>query len=333
MSRNLRLGLYLLAASVVVGSVGYVVVEDFNVIDAVYMTVITITTVGFEEVGGPLSDGGRIWTMLVLMGGMGAALYTAFVGLEYLAETIAVGARARRRMEKALEHLKDHVVLCGFGRVGRTAFVSLHNAGVPVAVIDSSPEKVAIATQMGAYAIEGDATYDDVLARAGVERARTVIPAVAADSDNLVITLSAKAMNPNVLIVARAINEETEKKLFRAGADRVVAPQLVGGERLATLALRPNVAEFVDLVVTGRTLEFQVEEFIVGEDAKVVGKSLRALDLRNTSGAMVLAIGDGPQPQRISINPDPDHVFKAGQLVIGVGTESQLAALQSLVES
>lgn len=330
MSRNLRLGLYVLASTVVIGSVGYMVLEGLDPLDALYMTVITVTTVGYEEVSGPLSDVGRIWTMLVLTTGMGAALYTAFVGLEYLAETIAVGTRSRRRMEKTLEHLSGHIVLCGFGRVGRNAYISLRAAGKEVAVIDSSPEKVAAATAMGAYAIEGDATSDDLLARAGVERARVVIPAVAADSDNLVITLSAKAMNPSVLVVARAISEETEKKLFRAGADRVVAPQLVGGERLATLALRPNVAEFVDLVVSGRTLEFQVEEFTVAEGAPVIGRSLRDLDLRNTSGAMVLAIGDGPQ--RISINPDPDHVFAVGQLVIGVGTDSQLAVLRSMIE-
>lgn len=330
MSRNLRLGLYLLAASLVIGSAGYIVIEGFDVLDAVYMTVITITTVGFQEVSGPLSDAGRIWTIVVLVTGMGAALYTAFVGLEYLAETIAVGTRARRRMEKTLEHLSGHIVLCGFGRVGRNTFISLNAAGTQVAVIDSNPEKVIAARAMGAYALEGDATTDEMLSRAGVERARVVIPAVAADSDNLVITLSAKAMNPSVLVVARAISEETEKKLFRAGADRVVAPQLVGGERLATLALRPNVAEFVDLVVSGRTLEFQVEEFTVSDGAQVIGRSLRDLDLRNTSGAMVLAIGDGPQ--RISINPDPDHVFAVGQLVIGVGTESQLAALRSMIE-
>lgn len=329
MSRDLRVGLVVLLVSVVVGAAGFMLIEVMSLIDAVYMTVITITTVGFAEIGGPLSTGGRLWTMAVLISGMGAALYTAFLGVEYLAQTVIGGQRRQRKMERVIEDLENHVVLCGFGRVGRTAWLSLSHDNADVVVVDINPERVAAAQSMGALAIEGDATLDEHLERAGVARSRVVIPAVSKDSDNLVITLSAKAINPSVLVVARAFSEETEKKLYRAGADRVVAPQLVGGQRLATLAMRPNLAEFIDFVVGGRTVEFQVEEFIVADGSPIVGKTLRELDLRRVSGAMVLAVGESPG--KLSLNPDPDHIFSAGELVVGVGTTPQLQNLRDLV--
>jgi voltage-gated potassium channel len=328
-SRNLRAGLVVLVVAVVVGAAGYIVIEGLSVVDAAYMAVITISTVGFAEVGGPLSAAGRLWTMAVLISGMGAALYTAFLGVEYLAETAIGGQRQQRKMERAIADLEDHVVLCGFGRVGRTAWQALIHEEAEVVIIDVDPERVEAAMQMGAKVIEGDATSDELLELAGLRRARVVIPAVSKDSDNLVITLSAKAINPAVLVVARAFSEESEKKLYLAGADRVVAPQLVGGQRLATLAMRPNLAEFIDFVVGGRTLEFQVEEFTVSAGSSIVGRTLREIDLRRVSGALVLAVGEAPG--KLSLNPDPDHIFSAGELVIGVGTTSQLVSLRQIL--
>ena len=330
MPRNLRVGLVVLLIVVIVGAAGFLVIEGLTPVDAVYMTVITISTVGFAEIDGPMSVAGRLWTMAVLIGGMGAALYTAFLGVEYLAETAIGGGRRQRKMAKAIQDLDGHVVLCGFGRVGRTAWKALVHDDAEVVVIDVDPERVSAALEMGAYALEGDATSDEHLESAGLRRARVVIPAVSKDSDNLVITLSAKAINPDVLVVARAFSEETEKKLYLAGADRVVAPQLVGGQRIATLAMRPNLAEFIDFVIGGRTVEFQVEEFVIAPGSSIVGRSLRDLDLRRTSGALVLAVGE--QPGRLSLNPDPDHVFVPGELVIGVGTTPQLEHLRTLVE-
>ena len=330
MPRNLRAGLILLGAALGAGTIGFMIIESLSFLDALYLTVLTITTLGFAPGAAPLSTAGQLWTMAVLIAGMGAALYTAIQGLEYFADAVIGGKRWQRRMKKRIEDVTDHVVLCGYGRVGRTAWLALTRQGATVVVIDSDPERVDAAIESGALALEGDATSDDKLKAAGVERASVVIPAVATESDNLVITLSARALRPDVLIVARAFSEEAEKKLYLAGADRVVAPQLVGGVRLATLALRPNLAEFVDLVVSGRTVEFQVEEFSVVDGAPIAGKSLRELDLRRTSGALVLAVGD--LSGQLSLNPDPGHVFTAGEIIIGVGTEQQLEALRGLVE-
>lgn len=329
MPGNLRAGLVVLVATLVIGTAGFVGIEDLALLDAFYMTVITITTVGFGEIGGTLSTAGRMWTILVIVAGMGAALYTAFVGLEYFAENAIGGKRHQRRMKKNIEELSGHIVLCGFGRVGETAFESLLREDAAVVVIDNDPAKIDLALATGAYALEGDATSDEKLLAAGVERAKVLIPAVASDSDNLVITLSARALNPSILIVARAVNAETVKKLYLAGADRVVAPQVVGGERIATLALKPNLAEFIDFVIRERTVEFQVEELSVEPDSAIIGKSLRDLDLRRQSGALVLAIGD--PAGTVSLNPSPDHVFANGQILIGIGTEPQLTTLRRLV--
>ena len=330
MPAGLRVGLVVLVGVMVVGSIGYVVFFDLSAVDAMYMSLITATTVGFSEIGGPYGPAARVWTAAILILGMGAALYSAFSGLEYAIETLVGGRRAKRQMSSKIERVSDHIILCGFGRVGRTTYRVLERESAEVVVVDVNHEKVENATLSGALAIEGNATHDDVLEAAGIGRARVVIPAVATDTDNLVITLSAKARNPDVLVVARAIDEETESKLFRAGADRVVAPQLVGGERLATLALNPNLAEFIDLVVSGRTVEFRVEEIIVAEDSEIAGRSLRDIDLRNRAGALVLAVGN--LPDRLELNPSPGHVFSPGQLVIGVGTEEQLDRLRAMAE-
>ena len=206
---------------------------------------------------------------------------------------------------------------------------ALRQEGVDVVVVDNNPLKVDEALEQGAHALEGDATSDEKLQAAGVSRAKVIIPAVASDSDNLVITLSARSMNPDVLIVARAVSAETVKKLYLAGADRVVAPQIVGGERIATLAMKPGLAEFIDFVSRDRTVEFQVEEMKVLPGSQIIGKSLRQLDLRRQSGALVLAIGGASGS--VSLNPSPDHLFAAEQVLIGIGTDPQLQTLRQLV--
>ena len=325
---SLKAGLVVVAVVLVVGPVGYLVLTDLHVWDAIYMTVITITTVGFSEIGGPYGTGARLWTLGIITIGTGAALYTAYAGLEYGVERLVQGRRERRRMVQAIESMDGHVILCGFGRVGVTAWETLRHANADVVVIDDDAERVGFAIEREAVAILGDATSDDVLRRAGIQRASTVISAVASDSDNLVIALSAKSLNPDVRVVARAIGEDIEKKLYLAGADRVVAPQSLGGQRLASLALKPDVTEFVDLVVSGRTVEFGVESFTIDEDAPIVGKTLADLDLHHTGGALVIAVGE--DPTRVRLNPPSDMVFRPGEIVIALGSSEQLDAFRKL---
>jgi voltage-gated potassium channel len=258
---RLRAGLSLLATVLVLGTVGYVAIEGLSVLDAFYMSAITISTVGFAEVGGELSSAGKLFTVGVIIFGMGSALYTAAVGVEHGLDSILGGERRRRRMQRRIESRKNHIILCGFGRVGQTAWEQLAQSGEDVVVIEILPGFAAAAREAGALVVEGNATHDDVLELAGLDRAKTLISAVRDDSDNLVITLSAKARRPDLLVIARVVEPENERKLFMAGADRVVAPQKVGAERLAALALHPDLAEFIDLVVRGRTVEFRVAEY------------------------------------------------------------------------
>ena len=312
----------------ILGTIGYVIVEDMSVVDAFYMTAITISTVGFGEVGGEFSDAGKIFTIGVIIFGMGGALYTAAVSVERGLDSILGGERRQRRMEKQIRRLKDHIILCGFGRVGSTSWQQLVESGEDVVVIEIQHESVAAATEAGALVIEGDATHNDVLESAAIDRAKTLIASVQDDSDNLVITLTAKARRPDLLVIARVVEPESERKLYMAGADRVVAPQRVGAERLAALALHPDLAEFIDLVVRGKTVEFRVAEYNIPEGAALVDKTLRELDLRNQVGALVLAVST--PGGAISLNPDPDLRFRAGSVVVGFGTQAQLDRLGEL---
>ena len=325
---RLRAGVTVLVTVLVLGTVGYMAIEELSVLDAFYMSAITISTVGFAEVGGDLSSAGKLFTVGVIIFGMGSALYTAAVGVEHGLDSILGGERKRRRMQRRIESRKNHIILCGFGRVGQTAWEQLAQSGEDVVVIEILPGPVDAAREAGALVVEGDATHDDVLELAGIGRAKTLISAVRDDSDNLVITLSAKARRPDLLVIARVVEPESERKLFMAGADRVVAPQKVGAERLAALALHPDLAEFIDLVVRGRTVEFRVAEYPIPEGAALVDKTLRELDLRNRVGALVLAVST-PEGS-ISLNPDPDLRFRAGSVVVGFGTQEQLDRLGEL---
>ncbi|MBT8211665.1 MAG: potassium channel family protein, partial [Acidimicrobiia bacterium] len=223
MDRRLIAGLLVLAAVSIIGTLGYVIL-GFDVLDAFYMTVITITTVGFREVQ-ELSAGGKIFTVFVLISGMGVALYTAVVGLEYVVETLLGGQRAKRRMLELAAKSQDHVIVVGYGRVGRGVVHRLDEEGAPVVLIEIDPDKASIARGKGHIVIEGDGTQDEVLEAAGLARAKALVAAAYPDSDNLVITLSAKAKRPDILVVARAVDSQAERKLYMAGADRVVAPQ------------------------------------------------------------------------------------------------------------
>lgn len=320
-------GLMLLALTVV-GTVGYVIIESASVFDSFYMTMITISTVGFEEVF-ELSAAGRTLSVVLVVLGVGLVFYTATAAIEVII------ANQPKRWKKALEReiagLDNHYIVCGFGRVGRNAWQHIVDDGKQVVVIDNSAEKVEAATAAGALVVEGDATHNEILERAGVTRSAGLVASVAQDSDNLVIVLSSRTANPGLLITARANEGEAEEKLVMAGADRVVAPPKVGGHRLAALVLHRELADFVDLVHGGRTVEFKVEEFHVDAASPLAGVSLRESQIRGRSGAMVFAVeepGGG-----LIVNPDPDLIFVVEARIVAIGTDEQLGRLRVLVES
>jgi voltage-gated potassium channel len=220
--------------------------------------------------------------------------------------------------------MSDHVIVCGFGRVGRNLAQYVSNAGDDVVVIENDPER-AMAADAAGHVVRGDATSDEVLLEAGIDRARVLVTALNTDADNLFVTLTARSLREDLFIVARARVESSEAKLTQAGADRVVNPQGIGGARMAAFVLQPHVAEFLDFVMHDGSLEFRLEEVPVPEGSPLAGKSLRDTHIRDSTGALVLALRE--TGGEFTTNPPPETTLSAGQILIAIGTEAQLKAL------
>ncbi len=307
------------------GAVGFVIIEGAPFGDALYMTVVTISTVGFEEVFS-LSTAGRFLTTGLIVVGVGTALYTAGTALEIGLERFLGGDLRRRRMTREIDRLDGHVIVAGFGRVGSQTWLALRAEDVPVSVIELDPEAVQAARDAGALVIEGDATRNEVLDAAGIARARALIACVREDSDNLVIVLSAKSRRQELPVISRANEVEARDKLRLAGADRVVSPQLVGAHRLAALAAEPRLDEFVDVILHGKLMELRIEGFEVGEGSVLAEQMLCNADIRGLSGAQVLAL-ESPDGE-IEFNPEPEAVIHTGHTLIAIGSSDQVERLR-----
>jgi voltage-gated potassium channel len=322
--RRLTFALTALVAVVVAGTIGYIVL-GFDVLDALYQTVTTVTTVGFREVE-PLSSAGKVFTIVLIVFGVGTALYTLSVIIEGLIEGQLPEVFGRRRMERRISGMSDHVVVCGWGRVGKAIARDLTATGGRAVVIDSDASRLE---DLPHPSVLGDATDDKVLERAGIHRARAVVAALQTDAGNLFVTLSARALRPELFIVARVRLEENEAKLLRAGADRVVNPQSIGGARMAAFVLQPHVTEFLDVVMHERGIEFRLEEIPVDDGSPIDGASIREAHVRDRTGALVLALRD--EDGSFKTNPPPEAVIRAGQVMIAIGTPGDLQKLEHLV--
>lgn len=327
-SRHVIVGFVVVLAVIVVGTVGYVVL-GFGVLDALYQTVTTITTVGFREVE-PLSAAGQVFTIVLILAGVGAALYTLTALLEALVEGHIGEAMERRRMDRQIRALRGHVIVCGWGRVGRAVARELDHAGRAVVVVDVDDDRIAAIPRTYLH-VAGDASDDEVLRKAGIDRASALVAAVATDAVNLFITLSGRSLQPDVFIVARAREESSVNKLLRAGADRVVNPQEIGGARIAAFVARPRVTEFLDVVMHAGETELVLEEVHLNPGSALVGLSLSEARVRESTGALVLAVHDDDLG-RIT-NPGPDVQLKAGQSLIAIGEPAELGRLTSLAGS
>ena len=329
---NLKAGFAALLIVIIVGTVGFIVITGLSVGDAAYVTVITITTLGFGNPIGDLTGTTKLWIVIVLLSGMGAAIYTGTAVMEY-GFSIVIGSdhRRQRKMLKDVSRATDHVIVCGYGRVGSTAANSIKQHGVPVVVVEDDPEGVQRAIADGFLVLEGNATRNEVLEKARLGEARSLIACVASSSDNLVITLSAHAIREEIPVYARAIDQQTEKKLQLAGARGVVTPELVGGLKIAEYATHPGLGEFVDTLFRDPSTEFQIQRFVVAPGSTVIGMSLRDLDLRSQGGAMVIAITRSDQPVRT--HPDPSRPFAVDDTVYAIGSETQLDQFAVLLQS
>ena len=320
MSR-LRLAVGLVASVFVVGVIGYRV-HGLTWTESAYQTVTTVTTVGYRELG-EFGPGMQWFTMLIIVTGVSTVLYTFTLVVQVVVEGQLIDFLGRRRMDRRISEMRGHVVVCGWGRVGRSVVADLVAGGREVVIVDRDESRTRAVPHA---TITGDATIDATLRAAGVEHASALIAALEGDADNLFVTLSARAINPDLFIVARARADESIAKLARAGADRVVNPQELGAARMASFVIEPNVAEFVDVVMHDRALDFRLHEVPVPENSSLAGRTLREADLRARANVLVLALRDGSNT--FVTNPDPETVIEPGSVIIAIGTSGDLHSLR-----
>jgi voltage-gated potassium channel len=325
--RRIRRALFALGAVFLLGTLGYLVL-GFGPLDALYQTVTTTTTVGFREVR-PLSAVGKVFTIVLILVGVGTALYALVELLEALIEGHLRQHLERRRMDREIGRLTGHVIICGWGRVGRASAQYLTGTGGQFVVIDRDAARLE---GLPYPSVVGDVTDDRVLQAAGIASARALIAALNTDADNVYVTLSSRALRPDLVIIARARTESSKSKLVRAGADRAVNPQLIGGRRMAAFALSPHVAEFLDVVMHDEALEFRMEQVEVAPESSLAGRSLREAALAETTGVLLLAVRPSASGAFLA-NPDQETVLEPHMILIAVGTDVQLDALRRLAES
>jgi voltage-gated potassium channel len=323
----LRVLVFVPVALVLLGTLGYITIEGWSTFDALYMSVITLTTVGYLEVH-PLTPAGRAFTMIFLMGGVFTLFFTASEGLRQVVSGEVRNILGRQRMEKSLSALENHFVVCGFGRMGRYVCQEFSALGLPFVVVDRQGDLLRGFAIPHGIPLDGDATTDAVLRRAGVERARGLVTTAASDADNLYITMSARFLNEKLFIVARAEEDGAEAKLLRAGANKVVSPYLIGGQRVAQAVLRPNVMDFLELATRNQHLELQIEETAIAATSSLAGKSLEESRIRRDLGIIIVAI---KKPSgHMMFNPPGSAVLDAGDLLITLGHRQQLDRLEKL---
>ena len=322
--RHVRTWIMAVLSVTVIGTAGYFVLFGWPVEDAVYMTVITLTTVGFREVHELVGFPERLWTMILAVAGVGIIFGSIGIVAETIISEAASGRREAKRMREAVEALGDHYIVCGYGRVGSTVIRELEHSGHRFVVIDVHPESLERAMADGHLVVTGDATDDETLRAAGVERARGLITAVDSDANNVYITLSARAMNPSLFIVARASATGAEAKLHQAGANRIVSPYTMAGRRAAELAIRPRVADFIDAALSHGNLSFSLEEVEVDAVSPLLGVTVGQL---RADGVVTLAI---LQPDgAYEANPPEERALCAGENLITSGSTEALAALRA----
>lgn len=327
---KVRLLRVLLAIAVVLalGTAGFATIADYPLFDAFYMTLMTMTTVGYAEIH-PLGYAGRVFNSFVIFFGVSTMFLAVGATTQTIIELELSQYFVKRRVRRMIDKLDDHFIICGFGRVGRGAANELQRAGVPFIVIDNQDDKVERAMKSGMLAVLGDASRDENLRDLGISRAKGLIAALSSDADNLFLILSAKGLNPELIISARVSEEGSEQKFRRAGADSVFAPYDITGTRLAQAILRPHVATFLDFTTMGMGLNVSIEQVRVSERSECISKSLGQIQLRRQVGVIVLAIRKAGGT--MLFNPDADAEIAAGDFLIAMGDAAQLRRLEELL--
>lgn len=303
-------------------------IEGWSFLDCLYMTVITIFTVGFKEVR-VLSPQGQIFTIFVILGGVGTAIF-AFTKIAEIAFEGGINKFWRRkRMEKKLKNLKDHYIICGHGRMGKIVRERLEEEKLTFVVIDNKEEKLQDIKQTNSCLfIEGDATHEDILTKAGIKKAKGLAALLPTDADNLYLVLSAKLINPSLFILSKAMDEEAERKILQIGANKVVSPYKLSGLKIAQGLIRPTLVDFMDLIIRRKELALYMEELVVKKDSKIVNRNLTECDIRRTANVIVVAV---KKPgEELVFNPSPDTKMETGDILLVLGDKNAVNQFENI---
>lgn len=326
--RKIRTAVSLLLVTVGIGTLGYHFIEGMTFFDSLYMTMITISTVGFQEIR-PLSIPGRALTLFVIATGITLAGYTLGTLLRMFIEGELKKSFGRRIVEKKISQLKDHFIICGYGRIGKLIVQELAAHNMPFVVIENDPASVEELEAERHLFLPLDATSDETLVAAGIDSARGIVTAVRSDADNVFITLTARGLNPDIFILARASEEKSEMKMKRAGASRVVSPYLIGGKRMAQVLIKPTVVDFIDIAIQESSLGLRMEEAIVRKGSDMVGKNLIESNLRKNYGVIIVLIKKNNG--EMVFNPLPSEVLEEGDVIVVLGKKDDMERMSQAI--
>lgn len=325
---HLVIGIVLSVLLLLAGTAGYVFIEDWPVIDALYMTVITLATVGFSEVQ-ELSPVGRIFTMALIIVGVGFVFYLAGSIVQFMVEGRVREILGRRKLENQIRKQKDHYIVCGYGRVGGTICDLIASKPLGVVVIERDPERIARLSDRNLLYVPGEATDEDNLIKAGVEKARGLLAVLKTDSDNLYVALTARQLNPELFIIARGGEEKSENKLLAAGANRVVSPYLMGAHRIAQTILRPTVTDFLELTLMDKSRDIQMEEVPVHPSSRLIDVALQDSGIRQDLDLIIVAVRK-PEGEML-FNPSSQTKLQGGDMVVAIGEKENLERFEKML--
>lgn len=325
-----RLAVVLLATVLVIGTAGFVLIEGWNTFDALYMTITTVTTVGYGEIH-PLSRAGRVFNIWVVVFGVATVLYTFSFLMAQLVEGDLPERWIRRRRKRMLDELDNHFIICGYGRMGEVIAREFSRQSVPFVIVERDPARMQDAIEAGYLAVEADASSEQVLTRIGIGRARGLIAAVSTDAENVYAVLTARLLKPDLFIIGRAETDDAKGKLVRAGANRVLSPYQLGGLQLALTALRPAVVDFVQLATSSDNLDLNMEQVRIGEGSSLAGSTLVESSLRQRFGVVVVGIQRAAGG--MEFNPPPESIMGVGDCLVVLGRASTLRDLEAAATS